>query len=152
MIDKQEFYHGAAITRLLEDPRCERVRPHDFGYVVNEAVFVFLKYSTKGRSPWGFVFSSEEAQRLDGIPTRVFTGLICGGDGICAVAWEDVKALLGATAGSGRIAVRRRFNEQYGVSGPAAELKGKVPVKAWPSLVLDPYSSESAPRQIREYE
>jgi hypothetical protein len=143
MIDKQEFYHGAAITRLLEDPRCEQLRRRDFGYAVNEGIFVFLKYSTKGRSPWGFVFSGEEARKLKGISGRVFIGLICGGDGICAVQWEDVRSLLGEVEGSARIAVRRRFNEQYGVSGPAAEFKGKVPVKAWPSLVFDSNSNES---------
>jgi hypothetical protein len=147
MIDKQEFYHGAAITRLLEDPRCERVRRQDFGYSVNEGVFVFLKYSTKGRSPWGFVFSGEEARKLNGLSARIFTGLICGGDGICAVAWEDVRTLLGEMDGSARIAVRRRFNEQYGVSGPAAELKGKVPVKAWPSLVFDRTAANLLPNK-----
>jgi len=141
MIEKQEFYHGAALTRLLEDPRCERIRRQDFGYIVNESVFVFVKYSTKGRSPWGFVFSGEEARKLNEISGLVFIGLICGGDGICAVAWGDIKALLGETAGSARIAVRRRFNEQYGVSGPVAELKGKVPVKAWPALVFDSRTS-----------
>ena len=141
MIDKQEFYHGAAIVRLFEDPRCERVRRQGFGYIVNEGVFVFLKYSTKGRSPWGFVFSGEEVRKLNGITTRIFAGLICGGDGVCAVAWDDVKMLLGKTQRSGRIAVRRRFNERYGVSGPATELKGKIPVKAWPSLVFDLQSS-----------
>jgi hypothetical protein len=40
MIDKQEFYHGAAILRVVEDSRCQSVNRHNGGFIVNDQAFV----------------------------------------------------------------------------------------------------------------
>ncbi len=136
MIDKQEYYHGAAMVRVLDDPRCREVRRHDIGYSVNGAALAFLKYSTKARSPWRFTFNAEEIRRLesgrDG--TRVVVGLVCGGDGICSVTWEEATSLLGSRAGW--ISVQRGFHERYAVAGPAEELARKIPRGRWPGIVF----------------
>lgn len=138
MIDKQEFYWGAAIVRLLEHPHFSAVRKHEYGYVVNSSVFVFLKYSTKARSPWGFGLTNDELPRLISLASqynRVVLGLICGGDGVCAVDWKQLISLLGDKPGW--ISVRRNFNERYGVSGPAGGLDRKVSLQSWPLLVFE---------------
>lgn len=138
MIDKQEFYWGAAIVRLLEHPQFSAIRKHEYGYVVNSSAFVFLKYSTKARSPWGFSFTADELPRLVSLASqyeRIVLGLICGGDGICAVDWKRLNPLLGDKPGW--ISVRRNFNERYGVSGPAGGLDRKVPLQSWPLLLFE---------------
>lgn len=138
MIDKQEFYWGAAVVRLLEHPRFSAIRKHEYGYLVNSSVFVFLKYSTKARSPWGFSFTNDELPRLVSLASqyeRIVLGLICGGDGICAVDWKRLSPLLGDKPGW--ISVRRNFNERYGVSGPAGGLDRKVPLQGWPLVVFE---------------
>lgn len=138
MIDKQEFYWGAAIVRLLEDSKCTSVQKHEYGYVVNSNVFVFLKYSTKARTPWGFSFSNDEISCLNPISSqyeKTVVGLICGGDGICAMDRLRLITLLAEKAGW--ISVRRKFNERYGVSGPAGGLDRKVPLQSWPLLVFE---------------
>ena len=137
MIDKQEFYHGVAIIRLLEDGHCQKVRKHDFGYTVNDEVFVFLKYSTKSRSPWRFTFRSDEVERLNSLASsfrRIALALICGGDGICAISWRKAVELLGNDAGW--ISARRNFNEQYGVAGPNGKLDGKISLREWPLIIF----------------
>lgn len=139
MIDKQEFYHGVAILRLLEDPRCQNVKKGDGGYVVNGDSFAFLKYSTKNRSPWGFSFGLEDIQRLDataGTHRNVVVALICGGDGICAVSWKDAADLLGNQA-VGWLSARRGFRELYAVAGPKGKLKHKISFQEWPALLFE---------------
>jgi len=138
MIAKREFYHGAAVVRLLEDKRCQTVRKNELGYVINDSVLIFLKYSTKARSPWRFTFVPEEVEQLN---TRaasfadIFVVLICGGDGICPVSWCNVCQLLHNT--TGWMSARRGFNQEYGVAGPKGELGGKVPLNAWPSIIFE---------------
>jgi hypothetical protein len=47
MIDKQEFYHDAAVLKLIADPRFRTILPQEGGYVVNGKPFVLIKYSTQ---------------------------------------------------------------------------------------------------------
>ena len=138
MIDKREFYHGVAVIRLLEDGRCQRVRRDESGYIVNDEIFVFLKYTTKQRSPWRFSFSDDEVQRLNVLAGRfqiIAVAMICGGDGICAVSWRETSDLLGNNAGW--ISAGRKFNEQYAVAGQAGKLSGKVSLGEWPSIIFE---------------
>jgi hypothetical protein len=48
MIEKLEFYHGAAIVRLIEDDRCKTVGKNEYGYLVNGDRSVFIKYNDEG--------------------------------------------------------------------------------------------------------
>lgn len=137
MIDKQEFYHGAAIICLLEDERCQKVQKHSLGYTVNDETFIFLKYATKSRSPWRFSFSRSEIESLNTISNsfkKIILVLICGGDGICSILWQEASELLGNDAGW--ISAKRDFNKQYGVAGSQRRLKGKVSLREWPSIVF----------------
>lgn len=139
MLDKFEYYHGAAIIRLMQNKRCVSVRMRELlGYVVNENVFVFLKYTTKGRSPWGFTFDKEDVDRcliMASAYCKVVLGFVCGGDGVCVLNWHEANDLLGGK--SGRIAVGRKHNHSYSVWGTVGELKHKIPVGRWPSLVFE---------------
>lgn len=138
MIDKQEFYHGAAVMRILDDKRCRNITKYDFGYLVNDNVFVFMKYSAKSRSPWGFSFSEHEIVRINSVPscvTKIVIALICGGDGICAISFQYLEKISGGK--SGRISAKRAFGEQYKVSGPVATLKGKIPLNQWPQSIFE---------------
>jgi hypothetical protein len=95
MIEKLEFYHGAALVRLVEDGRCASISKSDFGYLVNGDRLVLMKYSTKANSPWRFTFSNDDLARFDLANDQFHTcvlALVCGGDGICCTAWEDACA------------------------------------------------------------
>src|SRR3972149_3125279 len=121
MIPKQEFYHGVAIIRLLDDKRCKTVHKDELGYIVNDRVFVFVKYTTRTRPPWRFTFRQDEVEQLNSRATSfgdIVIVLVCGGDGICAVSWYNASRLLGNKAGW--ISAKRKFNEQYSVAGQAS--------------------------------
>ena len=85
-----------------------------------------------------FSFNQEEVGVLNSLAAsykNIIIVLICGGDGICAIAWKDGMALLGNNAGW--ISAKRNFKECYAVAGSNGKLKGKVPLQQWPNIVFD---------------
>jgi hypothetical protein len=138
MIEKLEFYHGAALVRLIEDPRCTRIGKHACGYLINQNRVVAIKYSTKAHSPWGFTFSQDDLTRINKAEEELagcVVAFVCGGDGVCVLTWTAVVELLGNAPG--RIGAKRGFAGCYAVSGPAGEMKGKVAMNRWPAIVFD---------------
>ena len=139
MINKHKFYHGAAIVRLLEDERCKALRKKgSLGYICNEKVFLFVKYTTKARTPWQFTFDQEDVDRANRMAAeygRAVCVFVCGGDGVCAVSWEEVQQVINNTAG--RVAVARKHNKQHSVWGGADQLEHKVAINQWPAVVFE---------------
>src|SRR3990172_4926979 len=112
MIDKQEYYHGAAIIRVLEDDRFTAISKHVCGYAVNDEVLIMLKYSTKSRSPWRFTFTLDEMVNIETLikkNERIVIALVCGGDGICAIHAKELYSILGDNPGW--LSVKRNYNE-----------------------------------------
>ena len=137
MIDQTDFYHGAALATAFNDPRCVDIARWSPGYLVNDAVWALLKYTTKSGTPWQFTFTAEDIARLQHCPDeaeRVVMGLVCGGDGICTVSAETALLLLEDAPGA--IGVRRKFHGWYGVSGPAGKLVKKVAPRRWPQILF----------------
>lgn len=138
MLEKQEFYWGAAIIRLLNDPRCTCLSKREYGYLINSTQFTALKYSTKSRTPWGFTFGQDEIDKLGDASDRyklVVVALVCGGDGVCAITWKQAMSLLGGEPGW--ISARRGFHGRYGVAGPKGELDRKISIRDWPALLFE---------------
>lgn len=143
MIDKEDFYHGAALIAAVKDRRCSEVSNCGAGYLVNSSVLALIKYTTKGHSPWQFTFSAEDVARLQHCPDeveRVVLAMVCGGDGVCSIAADIACGLLESSAAA--LSVRRKFRGWYGVSGPAGKLEKKVAVRRWPEILFQ--SEESA--------
>jgi len=63
-IKKQEFYEGAALHQLVRGGRITALKYEPPLFTVNNELLVCLKYSTKGRSPWGFTFTVDERHLL----------------------------------------------------------------------------------------
>jgi len=59
-IKKQEFYEGAALHLLARNGGIAGIRYESPFFVLNDDPWVLLKYSTRGRSPWGFTFMPDE--------------------------------------------------------------------------------------------
>lgn len=149
MIDKYEFYHGAAIVRLLQDERCAALcRKGLLGYVLNNSVFLFIKYTTKARSPWRFSFDKEDIERADKMALeheRVVFPFVCGGDGICALDWSEARRLLDGNPGW--IAVARKHNGQYAVWGSVDEHERRISKKRWPEIGFEAMQPMPSPVQ-----
>ncbi|MFA5829617.1 MAG: hypothetical protein WC843_03930 [Candidatus Gracilibacteria bacterium] len=139
MMDKSHYYHGAAVVSLLENENDFSISKKGFlGYVVNDKIFIFLKYTTKARTPWRFTFDQEDIDRCLKMSSEyndVAVGLICGGDGICGLKWNEVRCLLEDKPGW--ISAKRKHNESYGVAGSITELEKKVPVGRWSIFISE---------------
>ncbi|MEK7089163.1 MAG: hypothetical protein AAB913_03475 [Patescibacteria group bacterium] len=139
MIDKLHYYHGAAIVSLLEEDGNVSVKKKGLlGYVINNEVFVFLKYTTKARSPWKFSFDQEDVDRCLNMKSEYGTivlGLICGGDGVCALTWDETQSLLDIRPGW--ISAQRKHNESYKVIGSVSKLRRKIPVGRWANIISE---------------
>lgn len=136
-IRKHEFYEGAALHQLARAGRIHGIRHEPPFFLVNDRFLLHLKYSTKGRSPWGFTFTPDERglleQRANG--RAIVIGLVCGGDGIAAVTYDAFSEIAGVSDGAIHIACYRRHGEHYAVAGPGGALDHKVPPSLWQRLL-----------------
>ncbi len=136
-IGKQEFYEGAALALLLRGGGELTVRYEPPFFVLNGRFLAHLKYSTKVRIPWGFTFVPDEQLLLreKSQTQRLVIGLVCGSDGIAALASDDYFGIARARASSVHIACYRQHGEHYAVGGPDGQLARKVPPLAWKRIL-----------------
>ena len=94
-IKKQEFYEGAALHLLARTGAITCIRYEVPFFVLNDTVVLHLKYSTKGRSPWGFTFMPDEQTilALRASKQEVVIGLVCGSDGVAALPYDFYRSI-----------------------------------------------------------
>jgi hypothetical protein len=139
MIDKKEFYHGVVLARLVCDDKYISLKKHSFGYVVNDRAFFMVKYTGKTNPPWRFTINTDDIIRLKLCSDEyddVVLVLVCGGDGICPLSYNEFLSLVGEKDEIAWIAVKRGFNKQYNVTGSLSKLKDKVSMLKWPSIIF----------------
>lgn len=143
VLRKLDFYEGAALRALACTGLLDSVRPNPPFFLINDAVNVLLKYSTRSRSPWGFTFTAEEQQTLlrRADNARVIIGLICGSDGVSALEFESYKTIARPRPAPLRVSCFRDHGQLYAVRGPDGELPRKISPSAWSRIL----ASESAP-------
>ncbi len=136
-IKKQEFYEGAALHQLVRGGRITSLKYEPPLFTVNNTFLVCLKYSTRGRSPWGFTFTPDEQHllRTRAKSSDLIIGLICGADGIAAISYEDYRAIAGRKKSAIHIACYRKHGKHYGVFGPDGELDRKIAPSVWQRIL-----------------
>src|SRR5690349_4896118 len=87
---KQSFYEGAALHLLIRNNEFSGIRYEDPFFVLDSGLRLYLKYSTKVRSPWQFTFMNSEQKLLRAVARResVVIGLICANDGVAALPFN----------------------------------------------------------------
>jgi len=143
-IKKHEFYEGAAIHQLLRSGDVETLSYFAPFFLVNSTLWLYLKHSTKGRSPWQFTFSASEQELLD-TQSRIGTlvlGLVCAADGVAALWYEWYRSVSNVGSSTISISCRRQYNEHYSIVGPKGELARKVPPSMWRQLLNNGVENE----------
>jgi hypothetical protein len=138
-IKKQEFYEGAALHLLASTERIVGIMYRPPFFVLNGRIFLMLKYSTRGRSPWGFTFTESERARLEKVLVKdskrtIKIGLICGADGIVALDYDEFLKITGPRTAAVHVSCYRKHGEYYEVNGPDGTLDRKVPPSNWQKL------------------
>src|SRR5262249_15408822 len=137
-IAKQDFYEGAALNLLARTGGIVGIINWSPFYVLNGRLAILLKYSTRGRSPWGFTVTENEWVQLKTKSAKfeIAIGLICGSDGVVYLDYESLIKLSGTRVGPVHISCYRNHGEHYEVSGPEGSLPNKIPSSSW-AKVLD---------------
>ena len=132
-IKKQEFYEGAALHLLARAGGITSIRYESPFFLLNDHLLVLLKYSTKGRSPWGFTFTRDEQVILEkrASELRVVIGLVCGADGVVALTYDAFLSVAALRESAVHIACYRQYNEHYEVNGPDGTVARKVAPSNW---------------------
>ncbi len=136
-LQKQEFYEGAALHGLARSGKLNAIRHVPPFFSLNDAISVLLKYSTRGRSPWGFTFTPDEQEALarQAAVTRTYIGLICGSDGVTAIDFETYFLIARTKAAPIRVSCFRDHGEHYEVRGPDGVLQRKIAPSAWQRIL-----------------
>ena len=136
-LQKQEFYEGAALHGLARSGKLDAVRLVPPFFRLNGAVSVLLKYSTRGRSPWGFTFTADEQSALvcETAKTKTYIGLICGADGVTAIDFDAYASIAMPKLTAIRVSCFRDHGEHYGVRGPDGVLERKIAPSAWQRIL-----------------
>jgi hypothetical protein len=136
-IGKQDFYEGAALHLLARSGRITSIRYEPPLFVVNNQFLILLKYSTRGRSPWGFTFGPDEQSllRRKAREADIVIGLICGSDGVAAVAYGAFGSIAVPRKSAIHIACYREHGEHYQVNGPDGSLDRKIAPSTWQRIL-----------------
>jgi hypothetical protein len=138
-IRKQEFYEGAALHLLIRSGGITGIQYEPPLFVVSNRLLIYLKYSTKGRSPWGFTFTPDEQSLLQSKVSQlnIVIGLICGSDGVAAVTYEAYSRIAALRKSAVHVACYRHHGEHYEVSGPDGTLGRKIAPSHWQRILED---------------
>lgn len=132
-IGKQDYYEGAALAALLRSEREVCIRFKAPFFVLNHTRHVYLKYSTKGRSPWQFTFAPDEQSLLreTGSTATVTLALVCGSDGVAALELVNFERICATRHSSITVSCYRQHRENYRIRGPDGWHAGTVAPSAW---------------------
>lgn len=145
MIKEFEFYHGAALARLIHatQPVSVEIYPtkSNSSYVVNNRIGVFIKYSSKRMSPWRFSFHKEHQDEILEMKNKldeVFVVLVCQDDGIATLNFDELKHVLNDDHEQTEwISASRKPREKYTIKGSDGKLKCKIGDNEFPKKVLE---------------
>src|ERR1700758_3841998 len=103
MIHKYEFFHGAALTRLIHGAKGNisidnyECKSFNAAYILDVSVGLYIKHSTNRLSPWVFTFHKDHQDDIREMNEKlktVFVALICNDDGIVCLSFEELKSAL----------------------------------------------------------
>ncbi|WP_298346677.1 hypothetical protein [Ferrimicrobium sp.] len=114
------------------------------GYILDEKVGLYVKYSTKRMSPWTFNFSNVHQAEIAELATQlaeVFIGLVCGTDGIVCLTHEEFRRVLDDDVRPSEwVRATRRRDEQYSVTGSDSVSIIKIADAEYPAKIYEALS------------
>jgi hypothetical protein len=136
-LNKQEFYEGAAMRLLASTGRIVGIIADAPFFILNGRLLVMVKYTTKGRSPWGFSFSQSEQRKLQQKSSKFKTkiGLVCGSDGVATLDYQaDFLQIAAPRDAAIHVSCYRDHGEHYEINGPDGALKRKIAPSNWQKI------------------
>ena len=134
MIRDFEFFHGAALARLVHAGG--RLTMGSFreasraAYVVNDECGLYLKHSSSRMSPWQFTFlrrHQDEVDRLRVVTERLVVGFVCNDDGVVGLTYSELRMVLDSNFEEIEgVSISRSPRGMYIVRGRDGEMRYRV--------------------------
>jgi hypothetical protein len=136
-----EHYHGLVLARLVRATQPVRIGcVSRSAYVIDDAVGLYIKYSTNRMSPWPFSFSRAHQEELEGLAAsyeETFIALVCGTDGIACLGRGELSRVLDDEYREVEwVKASRRPREKYAIRGSDDRRGFKVGDNEFPAKVL----------------
>ncbi|MDB6146541.1 MAG: hypothetical protein JWO45_205 [Spartobacteria bacterium] len=139
-----DFFHGAALTRIVESKNFTALNKCDdkYGhYVLNHNVRLLVKYSSADDGPWQFTFAPDDLRVLaeDFAITnqQSFVCLVCGRTSICLLSKAEVLELMDVNLAEQQgLRVECPPNSSMRVYKGDKALKHAVPHNAFPEKLF----------------
>jgi len=134
MIRDFEFFHGAALAKLVHSGRRMTIATFkgssNASYVVNDRCGLYLKHSSSRMSPWSFTFHREHQEEIDELHQLigyVVVGLICNDDGVVGLDYTEFRTVLDTSheAVEG-IGISRKARGMYVVRGHDGKIQYRI--------------------------
>jgi hypothetical protein len=135
MINEFEFFHGAALARMLHATQQTMMVAlysefDNASYIINESKGVYIKYSTKRLSPWRFSFQKRHHEKILEMRRdlgEVFVVLVCNDDGAVVLTFEEFQQVVTSDSDTGQwISAARNRGEMYLIKGSEGKLAFKI--------------------------
>ena len=135
MISDADRYYGATLNRIVnrwEGSISVQNAPESGPrfYLLNGRLPIFIKYSTSRRGPWLFTFHNEHQAQQENLFEgygECLMAFVCGRDGIAALSHKEFRKVLDSRFEEQEsVAIRRRHNEMYRISGRDGKLERKI--------------------------
>ena len=160
-ITTEQKYHGAAFKELidelanLENPIHYSITPTNesrSGYIIEVIpknqpdtlplkLGLFIKHSSKRRSPWRYSFQYVHQVEMDLLKDEcddMFLVLIAGDDGIACVNHSMLKEILDEHFGEIEwVSLSRKPNQSYRIAGTDGKLDSTLAKNTFPNLIID---------------
>lgn len=144
-IQPKDYYHGSALTQIVEDPSFTALNKVDekYGhYLINSNIRLLVKHSTSEDSPWSYTFQPDDLRVIASdlhMGAKTFVCLICGLKTICVLNSEQIMAVIDLRS-SGTQWVRVELRAAGGslwVQGQKGECRRSIPHIAFPSVLFE---------------
>lgn len=155
MIRRVEYYHGVALARLIRanSARPMTIRMHSAcrsGYVLDERIAMYVKYSTNRLSPWPFVFDVSHQQEMAELRQEfesAFVALVCGLDGVACLDSAQYQRVLDDDPRAGEwIKVARSPRQKYRITGSDDRTVCRIGDNEYPAKVYAAIGSSGGPQ------
>ena len=143
-IQTKDFYHGAALTQIVEHPSFTALNKADekYGhYIVNHDIRLIVKYSSPGNGPWRFTFNSDDLETIQndiGDDVSFYACLVCGAETICLLDEEDLKFIIDTESNEAQwVRVDSPVGKSMRVSGSQGKLNHTVAHNVFPNRMFE---------------
>lgn len=141
-IQQKDYYHGAALTQIVEHQSFKALNKADekYGhYKINHDVRLMVKRATNDEAPWQFTVNASD---LVTIKEDIDSGdyfylcLVCGLYTVCLLDSKQVETLLNLSLETQQW-IKVKNTGSLRVWSSLAELKGTIPHNAFPDKIFE---------------